>query len=150
MSSGEDDSSALADPLDDLGLSESEDPDLRDPLQTELVDAAAAGKFFAIEAIMSRGADPDVADAEGRTPLHLAVLASREPAVLVLLELGANADVADRWGFSPLHIAAEQGKVRCAERLLDGGAGGTVHDNKGRTPWTVAMAAGGDDQQKKP
>lgn len=94
MSSGEDDSSALADPLDDLGLSESEDPDLRDPLQTvrvlgdnlcasvfrgkflvplcivhaaaacqvclgtltvalmqELVDAAAAGKFFAIEVI---------------------------------------------------------------------------------------------------
>jgi len=34
MSSGEDDSSDVAVPLDDLALSESDDPDLRDPLQT--------------------------------------------------------------------------------------------------------------------
>ena len=34
MSSGEDDSSDVAVPLDDLALSESEDPDMRNPLQT--------------------------------------------------------------------------------------------------------------------
>jgi hypothetical protein len=34
MSSGEDDSSDVAVPHDDLALSESEDPDMRNPLQT--------------------------------------------------------------------------------------------------------------------
>lgn len=76
--------------------------------------------------LLAHGADPNVADVEGRTPLHL-VLASRlvrDPSAFVqlLLDHGADAARRDRAGRTPLDEAlahvGEQAETPLGERQL--------------------------------
>lgn len=90
---------------------------------TALLQAAARGVSGVVELLLGRdGVDVDAAQADGLTPLHLAVRHNREEVVRSLLAAGANVDATDRWGATPLHEAAEQGRLALARRLLVAGA----------------------------
>jgi hypothetical protein len=104
--------------------------------------AADAGRCALLALLASKGADPDVADERGQTPLHRAVLAGREATVIVLLELGADPNAFDSAGATALHHAALRGDERCTARLLESGADAFARDLKGRDARRIAEGGG--------
>ncbi|XP_072148567.1 uncharacterized protein [Setaria viridis] len=82
--------------------------------------AAANGKVEVCKfLIRSCEVDVDAADADGATPLILAVQGVGSTTTLkILLSRGADPNKADSIGVTPLHIAAERGSYEVAEQLL--------------------------------
>jgi glutaminase len=78
-------------------------------MQYELCSAAATGDADKIAELLKCGADPNVADYDIRTALHIACSDGKEEAVGLLLEAGANVLVRDRWGSTPYDDAARKG-----------------------------------------
>ncbi len=105
-------------------------------------------------ALIATGADPDAADRNGRTPLHLAVLLPARAAVPVtraLLKAGADPERQDAAGRTPLHLAIDMGSgsgasIVAQERadagvvrlLLDAASPVDVRDTAGRPPLFAA------------
>ena len=98
--------------------------------------------------LVGAGAGVSAQDAEGSTPLHLAVLARHMPlhqavfwgeqhmeVIRVLLDAGADVEAKDSIGETPLHFASKRWEreevVVC---LLDAGADVASKDSQGRTP----------------
>ena len=69
--------------------------------------AARVSGFLAAIRLLLRGkADPGIANAQGRTALHLVVTAPEVPAAVeAMLARGGDANRKDRWGSTPLHAA---------------------------------------------
>ena len=84
--------------------------------------------------------DPNTADREGRTPLHLAVQSDSPETVHYLLEAKAAPNAADKDGATALHYAASNRSPDVTQRLLDAGADPNTADREGRTPIDVAPA----------
>lgn len=99
---------------------------------TALLQACARGVVEVVELLLGRdGVDVNAAQADGLTPLHLAVRHNREEVVRALLAAGAEVNATDRWGATPLHEAAEQGRLALARRLLVAGADATLGLSEG-------------------
>uniref|UniRef100_A0A7E4UZD7 ANK_REP_REGION domain-containing protein n=1 Tax=Panagrellus redivivus TaxID=6233 RepID=A0A7E4UZD7_PANRE len=67
--------------------------------------------------------DVSIRDNQGRTPLHLAVIAGNECAVKTFIELLSPVNTFDTYSKSPLISAIDTGKVDFVRRLLFSGAG---------------------------
>lgn len=108
------------------------DSDLRLHEAVEAGDAEQITRLLADEPDLAvqRSSRRARLDPEGRSALHLAVLAGRDDLVRALLDGGVPVDVADHAGFRPAHCAmwhngywaAAKGGVDMLQRLLDGGA----------------------------
>ena len=70
-----------------------------------LLWAVSGGWYDCALELLSAGADPDLADATGRTPLHAAARQGRLQLVRLLLEHGADADLVDASGHTAWAIA---------------------------------------------
>jgi ankyrin repeat protein len=100
------------------------------------------GRPEAVMTLLANGADPRLADAEGRAPLHGAAL-SVDPAVAaLLLDAGAPLDPIDPEGWSPLGVACANGNWRQAKFLLERHA---KPEPEGGQPALLAAAGGEDD-----
>ncbi|XP_008555384.1 ankycorbin [Microplitis demolitor] len=73
-------------------------------------------------------------DAEGHTPLHLAVIAGDTQLVAVLLANGADVNAKDLEGHSVLHWATVCGEAECVRLVLAAGARPTTPDLRGGSP----------------
>ncbi|XP_063977686.1 inversin-A isoform X3 [Diachasmimorpha longicaudata] len=73
-------------------------------------------------------------DAEGHTPLHLAVIAGDTQLVAVLLANGANVNAKDLEGHSVLHWATVCGEAECVRLVLAAGAKPSTPDLRGGSP----------------
>jgi hypothetical protein len=103
------------------------------------------GMFAQIEPmqiLLSKGANPDAADADSRTALHWLATAGevdKEPGVTqrnikaatLLLDRKAKINAKDKWGKTPLHIAAFVGSKKLCELLLARGADINAKDKDG-------------------
>jgi ankyrin repeat protein len=94
--------------------------------ETALHIAAREQQPECAQALLAYGAEPDVRDEGGRTPLISAAWASCAPIVRLLLEHGADVHAEDNEGGSALHDAAWLGDEQTIRTLLAWGAG----DNK--------------------
>lgn len=65
--------------------------------------ACAQGDLGKIESLLRKGADPNLADREGRTPLHSLAKSANAEAVEVLFQSGADPNARNRMGGTPLH-----------------------------------------------
>ena len=84
---------------------------------------------------MGAGADPNLADEEGRTPLHLAAALNESPKVMAaLLRAGASPKARDGRGRTPLWTAATRSDAHGVELLLGAGAPADEPDDSGVTP----------------
>jgi len=110
-----------------------------------------------VELLLSKSADVNARDEEGRTPLDNAVEWGKNPTVDLLLAHGADARSADIFGNTPLHRACYGGDALAAETLLSHGADVTVRNTDGWTPLHAAedadvakvlLAAGADVNAK--
>jgi ankyrin repeat protein len=77
---------------------------------TELLRACIADTrgnlTYTIIELLGRGANPNIADSAGYTPLHYAVMKGNLNAVQALLQKGANRDAASISGSTPRNLSA--------------------------------------------
>lgn len=97
-------------------------------------DAVIAGLL--IEA----GADANVRDEQGETPLHAAVRRQKDDALIArLVAGGADVSARDAFGNTPLHTAAWWGKDSALHTLLKLGAPVNARNTRGDTPLCVTL-----------
>jgi hypothetical protein len=92
------------------------------PLPARLRSAAEAGDLAQANALLDQGAAVDARDAQGRTPLQLAIAQGRLEVVRLLLQRGADPNIADNSGKTPLQQATNQNLKDIAALLRNAGA----------------------------
>lgn len=115
--------------------------------RTLLHGAAAAGSLPAVELLLDLGAEPDVIDAGGHTPLYCVANECKEAGsanvVRALIRAGARVNARDGVKHcTALHMAARRGNVEIAEVLLECGADIEARDSLGDTPLRRSVNCG--------
>ena len=112
---------------------------------TLLAAAAVSGHKSVVKYLLQRGADPNVVDYGGVTPLMLACSGPYEGIALALLSGGATGDAIDHDGTTVLHIAVMYTELgRFVQQLLTrGGVDVGAQDGDGDT--ALHVAAGHDN-----
>lgn len=98
--------------------------------------------------LVEAGADMNVTNVMGRTPLASAIAARAKTdgkAVDYLVRAGADVDIPDKEGRTALSLAAECGKTGIVTRLLDAGADALRKDKKGMCAFSWAVCGGSAD-----
>ena len=90
--------------------------------------------------MLQRGANPNLADRDGSTPLLLAATTGFSEAVKTLLLVKAQVDVANRLGETALIKAVQARDEASVKLLLDAGASPDRTDNTGGSARTYAAA----------
>ena len=111
--------------------------------RTTLHDGAPAGDILLatrlIKAARSLATHAvDVADASGRTPLHLAAENGQFMLVELLVTSGADPEARDAAGRTPLHLASSTSQTHAAASLLALGADPLARDSENRLAASVA------------
>jgi cytohesin len=106
--------------------------------------AAEYGNLQIMDCLIKAGANVNVLDSDGATPLFCAVAQGETEAVIHLVENGADINLCEcgSKGRSPLHAAAESGNLEIMDCLIKAGANVNVQDSKGSTPLFCAVAKG--------
>lgn len=111
--------------LSDAGLLEALEQ--KDKLgNTALMIACKGGWMDALAVLLDASADPNTANIDGVTPLHLAAGFREGNMIKYLICAGASLDVLDKWDQTPLCVAAYKKRVRPARALLQAGASPNV------------------------
>jgi hypothetical protein len=88
-----------------------------------------------IEDLIQKGADINVKDETGETPLYRAVFNREMDAVKVLLAHGADVNVKENDGWTALMWAAYKGSKDIVQMLLEKGADVNIENNYGSRVW---------------
>nr|CAH7726942.1 unnamed protein product [Callosobruchus chinensis] len=89
-----------------------------------------------VDLLLEAGANPNIQNDKGRTPLHYTdVLASAAS----LLKGKANPNIQDHRGETPLHHAASIGHTDYVNLLIEKKANSNIQDKKGATPLQIAI-----------
>ena len=107
---------------------------------TPLHSAAFGGKLGITQVLLNHGANPNVENEHGETPMHLlsqGKYGSSEHVVGIarlLLERGMDVDTQDQYHETALHSAAFMGRLEIAKALLEHGADVNAENKWGQTP----------------
>jgi len=108
-----------------------------------LFAAAVGGDLARVkQLVVGCGADPNIQNKDGWTPLHYAAWQGHHKVVELLLEHGANPNIQNNRGYTPLHYAAWKGHHKVVELLLEHGANPNIQKNDGETPLHLAVWEG--------
>lgn len=100
---------------------------------------AERGHEAIVKLLLDNGAEIEVRNSGGQTPLSYAAERCKEAIVKLLLEKGAEVEAKDNRGRTPLSFAAERGHGAIVKLLLDEGAEIEANDNSGQTPLSFAV-----------
>jgi ankyrin repeat protein len=103
---------------------------------TTLHIAAAQGNQKALKNLLKGGANVNVRDSQGNTPLHVADNLST---IKFLVENGADANAQNNAGLARLHLATVMGHFRIVSYLLSQKANPNIRDKNGTTPLHLAV-----------
>lgn len=90
----------------------------------------------AIDLLLEAGADPNIQDDGGKTPLHYTDMLAN---IASLLKGKANPNIQDDEGRTPLHYAASIGHTDYVNLLLEKKADPSIRDRRGKTPLEIAI-----------
>jgi len=99
--------------------------------QTPLCVAASAGHLDCVEALLTFGACPNVADVDALAPLHNASFMGHLAIVSLLVNANADIGAADQNAWTPLHYAAQGGNARKSCMFCSCAARGSPLTSKG-------------------
>ena len=85
------------------------------------------------------GADVDIRDNDGFTPLHLAAARGDVSSVKMLLDAGADHDAKTEEGDSPVYVATYWSHPNVIRELMRRGANPLIANKYGKTPLTMAI-----------
>jgi ankyrin repeat protein len=107
-------------------------------INEEMLLACARSTQKSISALLLKGANVEVRDSFGRTPMHLAASVGNLEVLKELAEAGANTNSVDRYYRTPLHSAIcglNDGDLAAViDLLLHLGANPELRDSSLRTP----------------
>jgi ankyrin repeat protein len=92
--------------------------------------------------LLRRGADVNVLDELGLSPLHQASQGGRLDLVQLLLEHGADINLQSSTGITPLGYASHTGKFEVSRLLLQQGANVDTQNKKAQSPLHAAVKGG--------
>jgi len=98
-----------------------------------------------LKLLLDHGADVNVQDKWGYTPLYWACLHGQTKAVRLLLSHGADVNIRDEGDRTPLHAACLSGCAPVIQALLKGGVDVNAQDKYGDTPLHRATAGAYDE-----
>ncbi len=101
---------------------------------------SATGGTEVLKRLIQRGADVNLQDQKGRSPLIVAVLMNHIDAAGLLLAAGADVNHQDRHGATALFYAADAGFSELVDLLLKRGANPALANDSGTTPMQIAAA----------
>lgn len=108
-------------------------------LGSQLLDSSGRGNISSMVELITTGANLEVRDIFGQTPLMRAVRNDQLDAVNALLEAGANPNHIDNNGHTALMLAVQKKDLKMAEILLKAGADVNVRAREG-SPTAVSLA----------
>jgi len=91
---------------------------------------------------LQEGADPNVRDPKGRTPLHFVAGLGLAPAAVLLVHYGAQLDVRDGEELTPMHMAAGYANAQTLRVLVAAGADTTLIGQRQGTPLQIVLQLG--------
>ena len=121
------------------------DPEDRNRSMLALHFAAMNGHAGIARCLVQAGADKDVANDLGWTPMHFAASHGHKDTVRCLLEACADKDKADLGGYTPMHCAATSGHKDTVGCLVEAGADKDKVNHAGYTPLHEAAKSGHED-----
>lgn len=95
-----------------------------------------------VEALVSAGANTNIADENGYTPLHYAAGQDLEEIAKLLLEHGADINAATKDGVTALHSAVSQGREKMVRFLIKNGTDINIADAGKHTPLHASLIRG--------
>ena len=118
-----------------------------DVLATPLHLKVSVGDAAAVRTLLKKGADPNITDEFGRSPLYLAAtmpysFGDYAAVIAALLQAGADPNAPNRLRQTPLHETAASGHAAVVAALLQADADPSATDVSGRTPLYNAAASG--------
>jgi ankyrin repeat protein len=128
---------------------EGEPPEEKDP-SSELRQAASEGNIASVQELLAEHPEwAGVAARDGRTPLHLAVMAGQKDTVSLLVGTsGVDLKAKDTDGNTPLTIGAIEGHAEIVAALLDAGSDIAEANAQGYTALHEAVSANQGDVMK--
>ncbi|KAJ6764948.1 POTASSIUM CHANNEL SKOR-LIKE [Salix koriyanagi] len=100
--------------------------------------AAFNGDYYRLKRLIGAGADPNKADYDRRSPLHIAASKGYEDISLLLIEQGVDVNISDKFGNTPLLEAIKGGHDEVASILVQAGASLGIDDTGGFLFTTIA------------
>lgn len=107
--------------------------------RTALFTPAEVGHTAALRTLLKAGADPNIKDKGGFTPLHWAAQEKQLRAMKTLIAFSADINSISKKGMTPLMCAANVGFYKGVELLLSAGANFALQDKKGNTAISLAV-----------
>jgi len=99
-----------------------------------------------VKELISQGADVNLRDSRGNTPLLQAIIIRKLSFIEPLIAAGADVNVKARNGAMPLHRIANSGQTEIAELLIKNGANVDAREERwGSTPLLAAAVSGRKD-----
>ena len=95
--------------------------------------AAGKGHVRRLRLLAELGADLNLREDRGYTPLAVAVIDDKPESIQFLLEAGVDPNMPDNGGATPLHHAAAEGRAEVVRMLLEAGANAAAQDADGKT-----------------
>ena len=119
------------------------DPDTRDKMGYSALHIAVSNNVpSCIQPILGLGADINIRNDEGETPVMLASMMGHEVILASLLKAGAAINLVDVGGGGCLHMASGSGHIPCIALLLKNGVEVDLSDNTGTTALMMASSGG--------
>ena len=126
-----------------VNISVTVDPDARDMMGYSALHIAVSNNIpSCVQPLLGLGADINIRNNEGESPVLLASKLGHEDVLTSLLKSGADTSIVDVGGGGCLHLASMSGHVSCMKLLLEHGVEADLSDQSGTTPLMLASGGG--------